>query len=127
MPRLAVQSAIPAGGPDTLNIRGGAIDNGAPYDAEFIGMTEHLYMVFHLTAGTASLRPYYWFDGNWIGLGADAGAPSDPGVGNSAQFGGVSQTRWSAPGAGAYWCLVREAGAGNPDKAYLDVDRVPET
>lgn len=117
--RLSVQTSIPLGSPDTLIATN-------PPGSGLLPSSKDLNLWLHASAGSASVRPYSWKHGRWVGLGSDAvaGVGPDPVTATAGVNGSVSEGRYKGVGEGRYWCLVREAGAGTIDEAHLDpVDR----
>ena len=104
-------AAIPATGPDGV----------ATASKATLGVGELLFISGRISAGTVSLRPYFWepettsttgIGGAWIPLGGDAVAGNNPISFDSAQYGGAANGSYTIRRAQVIFVLVKENNVG---------------
>lgn len=98
---IAPQASLPADGPQTLL----ALD---PPGAVRLGPTNGFEVQLKVSAGTATLTPYYWLAGSWWPIGDATYAPKNV----TATFGGVAaaSARFVRAAEGLYWALLSTGG-----------------
>lgn len=110
MPKITPLSSVPTTTPDLV----------AAASVLFLPPGAELWVEGQVTAGTASLRPYYWSDdltalsvlkGAWIPVGGDAISGTSPVSFDVADFGGAAQGSYPWRRASCYVVLVEDAAA----------------
>lgn len=110
--------------PSTLVKLAGALTDGdaglAPYVVE-LESGDGLDVEIKVSAGTASVRPYYWVPinkaafangGTWVAVGGDAVAGSGPTSVDASVLNGTANGRYQGRSGKRWWCLVIEAQMG---------------
>lgn len=113
--------------PATLAALTGTLTNGdasgfAPYVVE-LESGDGLDVEIKISAGTVSVRPYYWVPinksafangGTWVAVGGDAtmGSGSGPTSADASLLNGTANGRYQGRSGKRWWCLVIEASAG---------------
>ncbi len=108
---VAVQTSLPVGGPDTL------LATAPPGAVKMINSFEVLLSV---SAGSASVTPYFWADGKWFPLGDDVTAPKSV----TANAAGVADacSRFVVPSIPRFWAFLK---SGTGTITQLGVDEGP--
>ena len=115
----------PVAPPATLAAMTGTLTNGdasgfAPYVVE-LESGDGLDVEIKISAGTVSVRPYYWVPinksafangGTWVAVGGDAIGGSGPTSADASLLGGTANGRYVGRSGKKWWCLVIEASAG---------------
>jgi len=110
MPRITPLASVPTTTPDQV----------AAASVLFMPPGAELWVEGQVTAGSVSLRPYYWSDdlaavsvlkGAWIPVGGDAISGTSPVSFAAASFGGAAQGSYPWRRAACYVVLVQEAAA----------------
>lgn len=87
-----------------------------------LGVGELLFISGRISAGTVSLRPYFWevetssttgIGGAWIPLGGDAVAGNNPISFDASQYGGAANGSYTIRRAQVIFVLVKEDDVGS--------------
>ena len=107
--RVAPQASLPTDGPQTLL----ALD---PPGAVRLGPTNGFEVQLKVSAGTATLTPYYWLAGSWWPIGDATYAPKNI----TATFATVpaASARFARAAEGLYWALL-STGGGTVDTCEI--------